>query len=284
MTKALQAINQDHTAEGLIAQAIEKNISVESMEKLLAMRREIRAEQAKEAYDRSMAAFQSDCPVIEKTKSVLNSKDKTVRYKYAPIESIVTQVKDLLKEHGFSYAITTKTNGVLTVFCRVTHEMGHSETSEFSVPMNPDAYMTDQQKAGAALTFAKRYAFCNAFGILTGDEDTDARPEEKNQIADHKVEMITAKQITMIHSTAPKKGISIDRIKEHNKVESIKDLTKDTASKIIDALMKRPNVDREDMPSTSVEEYDGAILNAMREKDEYERAKIQQFDEDGRLL
>ena len=34
--------------------------------------------------------------------------------------------------------------------------------------------MSAQQKVGAALTFAKRYAFCNAFGIMTGDEDNDA--------------------------------------------------------------------------------------------------------------
>ena len=27
----------------------------------------------------------------------------------------------------------------------------------------------------AAQTFAKRYAFCNAFGILTGDDDNDAQ-------------------------------------------------------------------------------------------------------------
>jgi hypothetical protein len=35
--------------------------------------------------------------------------------------------------------------------------------------------MTDTQKYGARNTFAKRYAFMNALGILTGDEDTDAR-------------------------------------------------------------------------------------------------------------
>jgi hypothetical protein len=34
--------------------------------------------------------------------------------------------------------------------------------------------MNDTQKVGAARTYAMRYAFCNAFGILTGDEDTDA--------------------------------------------------------------------------------------------------------------
>ena len=34
--------------------------------------------------------------------------------------------------------------------------------------------MSAQQQYGAASTFAKRYAFLNAFGISTGDEDNDA--------------------------------------------------------------------------------------------------------------
>ena len=35
--------------------------------------------------------------------------------------------------------------------------------------------MSDSQVVAAASTFSKRYAFCNAFGILTGDEDNDGQ-------------------------------------------------------------------------------------------------------------
>ena len=35
--------------------------------------------------------------------------------------------------------------------------------------------MSDPQKYGGASTYAKRYAFCNGFGILTADEDLDAK-------------------------------------------------------------------------------------------------------------
>ena len=44
-------------AEALIAKAIEKNVPVETMERLLVMRRELRAERAKEAFDKAMSAF-----------------------------------------------------------------------------------------------------------------------------------------------------------------------------------------------------------------------------------
>ena len=38
--------------------------------------------------------------------------------------------------------------------------------------------MSAPQKFASAMTFAKRYAFCNAFGILTSDEDVDANGSE----------------------------------------------------------------------------------------------------------
>jgi hypothetical protein len=36
--------------------------------------------------------------------------------------------------------------------------------------------MSPQQKYGAAMTYATRYAFCAAFGIRTADRDTDCPP------------------------------------------------------------------------------------------------------------
>lgn len=161
-------------AESLIAQAINSKVDVGTMEKLLAMRRELKAEFAREAFNRAMAAFQMECPVIKKTKEVkTNDGDKA--YKYAPIESIIIQVRSVIRKHGFSYSVNTETreNEVKSI-CRVTHEQGHTESSEMTVPVVLGTkIMSNAQKVAASLTFAKRYAFCNAFGIMTGDEDTD---------------------------------------------------------------------------------------------------------------
>ena len=171
----------------LMSQAIDKNVPVETMEKLLAMRRELRAEQAREQYHAALAKFQAELPVIKKTKRVMNKDGKTERYRYAPLDSIVAQVKRLLDKHGFSHQEDASIEGkFVTARCVITHKEGHSETSAFSVPIDPDAYMNEAQKYASALTFTKRYAFCNALGILTGDADTDtveiaadqpARPE-----------------------------------------------------------------------------------------------------------
>lgn len=166
---------QKNTPELLIAQAIDKGVPVETMERLMNMRRELKAEQANEAYNVAMAKFQSECPVIVKNKSVKNKDGKSVRYSYAPLEEIVKQIKDTIKNNGFSYRIDSQVEDQwVTAICKITHEMGHSETSTFKVPVDKDSFMSQPQKFASALTFAKRYAFCEALGILTADDDDDA--------------------------------------------------------------------------------------------------------------
>lgn len=193
-TQELQVIKtpepQEQSVEGLMRCAIEKGASVETLERLMAIRRELKAEAAKEAFERSMAAFQAECPTIAKTKQVMQKNGKDVRYCYAPLEVIIEQVKAILQKHGFNYTLDAKVEGQwVEAICQSTHSMGHSKTSSFKVPIDKDAYMAEAQKFASALTFCKRYAFCNAFGILTGDDDDDA-------ISTHAAEKPPAKRPT----------------------------------------------------------------------------------------
>lgn len=163
-------------AEGLIKTAIKQKVPVETMERLLVMRRELKAEWAKEQYDKAMAAFQSECPVIEKKKKVSFG---TTNYSYAPLEEIVEQVKELLSKNGFSYTFDTKEGeNAIKVICYAKHIAGHSESSSLEIEVDGASKMNKTQQYGSANSYGKRYAFCNAFGILTGDEDTDAAPIE----------------------------------------------------------------------------------------------------------
>lgn len=171
MSKELKTMD----AEALISKAIEKDVNIETMERLLAMRTQLKEEQAREAYFLALSQFQSQCPVIRKTKQV-KGKDGSVRYSYAPLDDIVRQVSDPLKDNGLSFTISTEASeSAITAICTIHHVGGHSESSPFSVPIDKDAYMNDAQKSGSALSYAKRYAFCNALGLLTSDMDDDGQ-------------------------------------------------------------------------------------------------------------
>ena len=159
--------------EGLLLAAVEHGATVDQLERLMELRRQLQAEASKRAYDEAMARFQQACPAIVKDKPVLDKYGK-LRYHYAPLDKIVSQVKALIGDCGFSYAIDSiQEPGIVGAICVVKHAAGHSEDSRFAVPIQTDAYMSEPQKYASALTFAKRYAFCNAFGIMTADEDDD---------------------------------------------------------------------------------------------------------------
>jgi len=239
-------------AEMLIAKAIDKNVPVETMERLLVIRRELKAEWAKAEFDKAMSAFQSDCPIIKKTKSVkTNAGD--LAYKYAPLESIVEQVKELLCKHGFSYSVDQPESkqGYIKVAMTVKHSSGHSEVTCLDLPLgNKTSIMSQTQVEAAALTFAKRYAFCNAFGILTGDEDTDAkRPtgdQDSKQIT-NQYGRVRQWQITAIQSLLSKKGYTEDDLLKKYKVQNIASLTMTQANLIRANLKRLPDIDSEEM-------------------------------------
>ena len=167
--------------QALLAQAIDKNLPIESMERLLAMRDKMKAEWARDQFFTALAGFQSECPVIEKTKRVMNKKKEDgVRYSYAAIEDLVEPVKPLFIKWGLSWTSKpTQTREAVTANIYLHHKDGHEELTSFTVPIDPEAYMSDPQKAASALTFATRYAFKSATGIQTRGEDNDAQPEEE---------------------------------------------------------------------------------------------------------
>ncbi len=234
MNNKIVAVGPDNSAEGLIQQAIVNKVDVGTMERLLAMRNQIKAEQAKEAFDRALAKFQAECPPIRKDKAV-NDKFGKLRYKYAPLDTIVAQVKGHLQKNGFSYTTDALVEeGWVTAVCKVTHELGHSEVSNFKVPVDKDSYMSAPQKFAAALTFAKRYAFCNAFGILTGDEDNDANDFDSSPVEDKAVPVVVYDNPeTTKNDPAPWKKKAPAEMALASRVKALKQEIKDIADKTV---------------------------------------------------
>ena len=182
------------TPEKLISQAIEKGTPIETIERLLNMRRELKAEWAKEEFDKAMTNFQGECPTIKKTKAGGKTEGGVVAYYYAPLPDIINQVKELLRKNGFSYSIKTQTlEKSVKVSCIAKHISGHSELSDVEVPLSRQTrVMNDSQVVASTMTFAKRYAFCNAFGILTSDDDNDGATDNNEQSLNKSFELIKA--------------------------------------------------------------------------------------------
>lgn len=161
----------------LLDKAVDAKSGVEVLQALQQMRREMKAEQAKEEFDRAFAAFQSECPPIVKSKGV--SISGATAYKYAPFEDIVAVIKPLLQKHGFSYTLDTDVASAdrwVIAKCRINHAGGHSTESVAKFPLGDgNKLMSNTQVYAAALTFASRRVLCNAFGLVVAGEDSDGR-------------------------------------------------------------------------------------------------------------
>lgn len=220
----------------LIHTAIERGASMETMRELMAMRRELRDEAAREAYFDGLAAFQSACPTIEKRKIVRN-RDGSQRYAYAPLENIVAQVRHLLREHGFSYRFETHPmeDGTLRVACIVQHRGGHTERSEVIIPRFQGQGTNAAQDTGSAVTYGRRYSFTDAFGITTADEDNDAAGLAPPEPPD----TITPDQALNLRALMEEVGADRAKFLRYYKVDSIGDLPADRYQHAERALMAK---------------------------------------------
>lgn len=200
--KKTEIVQVPETAEVTVIDSfIEKAISVgapiETLERLFDLQQKAKAAKAKEAFVVAMAKFQSECPVIEKKRTVKNY-DGSIRYKFAPIDVIVEQIRVPVASNGFSYRWESQTkDGNVIAKCIATHSLGHSESSEFTAPIEDEklsksgnALMTAPQRTAVALTYAKRYSLLDAFGIATADEDTDGTSAKQKDAKDPKAQIM----------------------------------------------------------------------------------------------
>lgn len=180
----------------LLQMAIQTSGSVEAVRELLEMRRELKAEWAKEQFNQALSQLQSELPPIEKNKVVYNKDGRTVRYKYSTLDKIIETVQPYLKKYGFSFNFSTEfEENAVTVTCHLRHQAGHEEQVKFKAPIKYSGHMLPIQEWGSALTYAKRYSLSLALG-LTSDEDTDGDTGQEEVPEALKSKPTTTSQVT----------------------------------------------------------------------------------------
>jgi len=148
-------------------------IPIETVERMLALHERMQAEAARRIYFDALAEFQDAAPVVEKYAVIPDASGRE-KYRYAPLEHIVKQVGHVLRDHGFSYHFETEPDqGGVKVVCVSHHRSGHEERASVYMPGVQVPKANAAQNAGAGITYGKRLAFCNAFGIMTAESDPD---------------------------------------------------------------------------------------------------------------
>lgn len=164
------------TPDQLLQMAVDKNLDVDKLGKLLELKSKWEAEQNRKFFFQSLGLFQSKAPDIRKSKKVMfetKTGGKT-EYNYAPLDAIVRQIKDLCRECELTYRWEIQdSKEELSVTCIVTHSSGHSESTTMSSMPDTSGAKNPIQARGSAIEYLKRYTLIGALGLSTTDSDVD---------------------------------------------------------------------------------------------------------------
>lgn len=163
----------------LIALAIEKGATIDSLEKLMNLEERWRASHAKREFFSALSKFQSEVPQIMKVRQA-NFGDRGAKYNYAALGDIAEAIKKAIFDNGLSYRWEIKDstdNGKakITVSCLVSHKDGHTETTTMEGFLDNSGSKNEIQQRGSTITYLRRYTLVGALGIATDDIDNDNR-------------------------------------------------------------------------------------------------------------
>lgn len=163
----------------LIAAAIEKGYSPESLNALVDLKHKLDDRAAAKEFNAALVRFRGEAPAIVKRRGVSLDRGRSEAYRYAALEDIEDAVGPVLLRHGFTYTYTesvasTTKPGWMRTTCRVTHSAGHSVETSVELPI-PDMRVNETQRAGAAMSYGRRYSLCSALGLRIVGEDDDGR-------------------------------------------------------------------------------------------------------------
>lgn len=96
-------------------------------------------------------------------------------YNYIPLEKVIDELKEKLPKFGLGYIqlpSISERDGCISLTTRIIHTSGEWIEDTCIYPLTDMKGVNKSQAAGAAITYARRYGLCAAFGI-TGDVDID---------------------------------------------------------------------------------------------------------------
>lgn len=176
---------QQLNVAAVLAAAVSQGVTAENVavvKELVALQERMEGRESERQFARAFNALQAEMPAIRAVTPVPD-KMGNIKYHFAKYEDIMEQVRPLLLKHGFTVSFSMSyADDRVTQTCTLMHIGGHSRSNPFTVRIGsgpPGA--SAAQADGAAGTYAKRHALCNALNIIV-DQDSDGVPTDAKVI------------------------------------------------------------------------------------------------------
>lgn len=166
---------QGMTPNALLALAIQKDIDLDRLTKLMDLQERWEKNEAKKAYVAAMTAFKKDPPKIIKDMHVeFDTQRGKTSYNHASLGNVVATLTEVLSSHDLSAHWNTKQeNGSVSVTCSITHVSGHSESITLQAPPDNTGSKNSIQQIGSTITYLQRYTLLAICGLATNEFEND---------------------------------------------------------------------------------------------------------------
>lgn len=226
------ATSENNSFLGIIERAArDSTVDVGKMRELLAMRKEIAMEEAKQAFNVAMTQAQTEMRPVE-----ADANNSQTRSKYATYHALDKVLRPIYTRHGFALSFNT-TDGASENYVRVVcHVSRGSYERTYQIDMPADGkgakggdVMTKTHATGSAVTYGMRYLLKMIFNIVIGDDDGNAAGSET----------ITAEQVEWLQSLIVEVGADIQKFCAYLGVKNIEEIPASKYKNAVAALEKK---------------------------------------------
>jgi len=225
-TERLPAATQSETTAmiGMVERlARDPSVPMERIQGLMDMIRDLRREQAEEAFNEAMSEAQREMTTVAR-----DSFNPQTRSKYASYAAVDRAVRPIYTKHGLAVSFDEAADGVPEGHVRVLAFVSkgrHTRTYHYDSPIVTTGLagkvnMTSTHARASADTYAKRYLMGRIFNLSTGeDDDGNAAGNPDTSAA------ITAVQLQELESLIKEVNAKTENICKACHVESLAEMT-----------------------------------------------------------
>jgi len=148
--------------------ALNPDIDIEKLERLLELQERIIVREAAAAYNLALSQMQPNLPAIEQR----GKGHGTIRY--ARWEDIQKEIVPVLAEYDFALSFRTSVeDGSIIVTAILSHKDGHSEQTSLPLPSDTTGSKNNVQAVGSSVSYGKRYTATALLNLNVAGEDDD---------------------------------------------------------------------------------------------------------------
>lgn len=198
--------------------ALNPDIDVEKMERLLAMQERVMARRAEQEFNEALVAAKQEMPQVAR-----DARNSTTNSTYSRLETLAAAADPVIVKHGFVPSFGTDVSpldGHYRITCALSHVGGHTRNYHADIPsdlvgMKGNPNKTPTHAFGSTLSYGRRYLKLLIFDIATRDDDDGNGAATGGVISDEQLAELR-KMIADLNAEEPKvcAFAKIDRLED----------------------------------------------------------------------